>query len=77
MSNNLQILSSTSFSPATCWRGSLAACGGSRARKKNKNMQNEPNFKNDQMSVSPFIKGYYEFLWLESHPKNEAKRTQF
>ncbi len=89
MSNNLQILSSKSLSPATCWRGRiehrvsgivhrllLAACGGSRARKKNKIMQNKANLKNTEMTVTACnITSYGNFLTFLRR-KNKAKQSQ-
>jgi len=39
-------------------------------------MQNEPNFKNDQIYISPCIKNTYGNLIAFSRPKNEPKRTQ-
>ncbi len=99
MTNDLQILSFLSLSPATClpsvvltkdgWRGRiehrvsgivhrllLAARGEGRARKKNKNMQNEPNFKNDQIDITARSIYSYGNLIAFSRPQNEAKRTQ-
>ncbi len=40
-------------------------------------LQNKANFKIAQMSISPYITGYYKNLWLESLPKNKAKQSQF
>ncbi len=77
MSNNLQILSATSFSPATCWRGSLASLLATRvARNKNKNMQNKANLKNSQMNTSAYNKRGYDVFYGFCCPKNKAKRTQ-
>ncbi len=48
-----------------------------RARKNNKILQNKANFKNHEMFVTPYNTGYYDVLWLVSHPKNKAKQSQF
>jgi len=87
MSINLHVQSATSFSPATClpsvvctkdgWRGSLASLLATRvARNKNKNMQNEPNLKNDQMRVTAYYRSAYGNFLTFFRPKNEPKRTQ-
>jgi len=87
MSNNLQILNSTSLSPATCWRGlfsrncqiHLLSCKSrrNRARKYNKNMQNKANFKIALICISPSITNTYGNLIAFSRPKNKAKQSQF
>ncbi len=77
MSINLHVLKATSFSPATCWRGSLASPLAARvARNKNKIMQNKPNFKNTIMNVRTYItKDYNNFLTFYRR-KNKAKQSQ-
>jgi len=47
-----------------------------RARKNNKNMQNEPNFLNAQIDISACIRSGYDIFSNFSCPKNEPKRTQ-
>jgi len=47
-----------------------------RARKYNKNMQNEPNLKNDQNDIIACNRGGYGNFPTFFHPQNEAKRTQ-
>ncbi len=46
------------------------------ARKKNKNMQNEPNLKNDQIDITTCNINSYGNLITFSRSKNEPKRTQ-
>ncbi len=46
------------------------------ARKKNKNMQNEPNFKNTEMIVTACNISSYDNLIAFFRPKNEPKRSQ-
>jgi len=40
-------------------------------------MQNEPNFKNDQMLVTAYYRSIYGNFRTFYRPKNEPKRTQF
>jgi len=47
-----------------------------RARKNNKNMQNEPNLKQLYEFISAYTSSTYRIYVLESTPKNEPKRTQ-
>ncbi len=54
----------------------LAACGGSRARKKNKIMQNEPNLKNDRIYTNACDTSAYDNFRSHRRRKNEPKRTQ-
>jgi hypothetical protein len=85
MYNNLQILNSTSFSPATCWQGGLASLFATRVAplqlsrelyKSNLFLQNKANFKNDRIYTSTCDKGSYGNLRAFFRRKNKAKQSQ-
>ncbi len=86
MSNNSQVQCTTSFSPATCWRGlfsrncQIHSLSGkscrNRARNKNKNMQNKANLQNSEMNVSTSKTSYYENFRTFCSRKNKAKQSQ-
>ena len=69
MSNNLQILDATSFSPAI----TMAGFGFPQ---QDKIMQNKPNSPNVQNNVSILFTGGYEIFNEFFSPKNKANQSQ-
>ncbi len=86
MSNNLQILSSASLSPATCWRGCLASLLATRVSplqlsrdlyKSNLFLQNKANSPSVQYDTIALLTRTYKIFYDILIPKNKAKQSQF